>query len=90
MYVTKNTSLYDKFLRNNHVTPSIKSVSVVKSNVQVGYDLIWRYLVYFDYSNESIENAFLVVPFTGKKRHFQSRVKQCSVVKPMAQKLELP
>ena len=43
--------------------------------MQVNYGLFWRFLVDLAYFKESVENAFLVVSFTQKKRHFQPSVK---------------
>ena len=41
--------------------------------MQMSYGLYWRLLVDLDYLKESVENTFLVVSFTRKKRHFQMR-----------------
>ena len=37
--------------------------------------LYWRFLVDLAYFKESVENAFVVVSFTRKKRQFQPDVK---------------
>ena len=40
-----------------------------KSSMQMSYDLYWSSLVDLAYFKESVENAFLVVSSTRKKRH---------------------
>ena len=39
--------------------------------MQVSYRLYWGFLVDLADLKESVENAFIVVSFTQKKRHFQ-------------------
>ena len=43
--------------------------------MQMSYGLYWRILVDLADKTESVENAFLVVLFKRKKRHFQQSVK---------------
>ena len=43
--------------------------------MQMSYGLYRRFFVDLAYSKEPIENAFLVVLFTRKKRHIQPSVK---------------
>ena len=50
------------------MTSNLKEV--VKISVAMSYGLYWRFLVDLAYLKESVENAFQVVSFTRKKRHF--------------------
>ena len=56
--------------------------------MQMSYGLYWGFLLVVDlaYLKESVENAFLVVSFTWKKRHFQPSVKQWKILKHMTSK----
>ena len=57
-------------MRNDDVTHFQK---IEKNSMQVSYGLCWRYLVDLANLKESVENAFLVVSFTRKKRHFSNK-----------------
>ena len=42
--------------------------------MQMSYGLYWRFLVDLAYSTEPVENAFIMVSCTRKKRNFQPSV----------------
>ena len=46
-----------------------------KNSMQMSYGLYSCFLVDLAFLKEPVVNAFLVVPFTRKKRHFQPSVK---------------
>ena len=54
--------------------------------MQMSYCLYWRLLVDLAYLKEPVGNAFLVVSFTLKIRHFQPSVTLWKVIKHMASK----
>ena len=54
--------------------------------MQMSYSQYRRFLADFAYLKEPVVNAFQVVAFTRKKRHFQSSVKCWKIIKHMAPK----
>ena len=58
-------------MRNDDVIP----FKISKNSKQVSCGQYWCVLVDLAYLKESVEDAFLVVSFTQKKRHFQPSVK---------------
>ena len=56
-------------MRNDDVTPFKKSGKI--NSMQMSYGVYRRFLLDLAFLKELVENAFLVVSFTRKKRHFQ-------------------
>ena len=71
-------------MRNDYVTSS-KKKKIAKNSMQMRNGLYWRCFFFKNiWLIEPVENAFLVVSFTQKKRHFQPSVKLWKIIKHMA------